>query len=52
MYNYINTEQTQWAQLAAAALLAMLPVIVLGMVAQKHIVAGLSAGAVKGVSRR
>ncbi|MBL8385455.1 MAG: carbohydrate ABC transporter permease [Burkholderiales bacterium] len=52
MYNYINTEQTQWAQLSAAALVAMLPVIVLGILAQKHIVSGLSAGAVKGVSRR
>jgi len=52
MYNYINTEQTQWAQLAAAALVAMLPVIVLGIAAQKHIVAGLSAGAVKGTGRR
>ncbi len=52
MYNYINTEQTQWAQLAAAALVAMLPVIVLGLAAQKHIVAGLSAGAVKGTGRR
>ncbi|HTO48839.1 MAG TPA: carbohydrate ABC transporter permease [Burkholderiales bacterium] len=52
MYNYINTEQTQWAQLAAAALMAMLPVIVLGLAAQKHIVNGLTAGAVKGVGRR
>ena len=52
MYNYINTEQTQWAQLAAAALVAMLPVIVLGLAAQKHIVNGLTAGAVKGVGRR
>jgi ABC-type glycerol-3-phosphate transport system permease component len=52
MYNYISTEQTQWAQLAAAALIAMLPVIVLGIAAQKHIVAGLSAGAVKGTGRR
>lgn len=52
MYNYINTEQTQWAQLAAAALMAMLPVIVLGLIAQKHIVHGLTAGAVKGVGRR
>ena len=52
MYNYINTEQTQWAQLAAAALMAMLPVIVLGILAQKHIVAGLTAGAVKGVGRQ
>jgi multiple sugar transport system permease protein/sorbitol/mannitol transport system permease protein len=52
MYNYINTEQTQWAQLAAAALMAMLPVIVLGLLAQKHIVNGLTAGAVKGAGRR
>jgi ABC-type glycerol-3-phosphate transport system permease component len=52
MYNHINTEQTQWAQLAAAALMAMLPVIVLGLLAQKHIVNGLTAGAVKGVGRR
>ncbi len=52
MYNYINTEQTQWAQLSAAALLAMLPVILLGVIAQKHIVKGLTAGAVKGAGRR
>jgi multiple sugar transport system permease protein len=52
MYNYINTEQTQWAQLSAAALLAMLPVIVLGILAQRHIVKGLTAGAVKGSGRR
>ena len=52
MYNYINTEQTQWAQLSAAALLAMLPVIVLGLLAQRHIVKGLTAGAVKGAGRR
>lgn len=52
MYNYINTEQTQWAQLAAAALMAMLPVIGLGLLAQKHIVTGLTAGAVKGAGRR
>jgi multiple sugar transport system permease protein len=52
MYNYINIEQTQWAQLAAAALVAMLPVMVLGLLAQRHIVKGLSLGAVKGVGRR
>lgn len=52
MYNYISVEQTQWAQLSAAALVAMLPVIVLGILAQKHIVKGLSLGAVKGVTRR
>lgn len=52
MYNYISVEQTRWGQLTAAALIAMIPVIVLGILAQKDIVKGLSLGAVKGVSRR
>jgi len=38
--------------LAAVSVLAMLPVIVLGIVAQKHIVKGLTVGAVKGGGRR
>ena len=52
MYNYISVEQTRWGQLTAAALIAMIPVIVLGIIAQKDIAKGLSLGAVKGVSRR
>lgn len=52
MYDYISVEQTRWGQLCAAALVAMLPVILLGVFAQKEIVKGLSMGAVKGVSRR
>ncbi len=52
MFNYISVEQTRWGQLTAAALIAMIPVIVLGIIAQKDIAKGLSLGAVKGVSRR
>jgi len=52
MFNFISVEQTQWARLAAAAMLAMAPVIVLGLVAQRHIVKGLTVGAVKGGGRR
>jgi ABC-type glycerol-3-phosphate transport system permease component len=51
MFNFISVEQTQWAKLAAGAMLAMLPVIVLGLVAQRHIVKGLTVGAVKGGRR-
>jgi len=51
MYNYISVEQTQWARLAAAAMLAMAPVILLGLAAQRHIVKGLTVGAVKGGGR-
>jgi len=52
MYNFISVEQTQWARLAAAAMVAMAPVIVLGLLAQRHIVKGLTVGAVKGGGRR
>lgn len=52
MYNFISLEQTQWARLAAAAMVGMAPVIALGLVAQKHIVKGLTVGAVKGGGRR
>lgn len=52
MYNFVSVEQTLWAKLAAAALLAMLPVIVIGIFAQKQIVKGLTVGAVKGGGRR
>jgi ABC-type glycerol-3-phosphate transport system permease component len=52
MFNFISLEQTQWARLAAAAMAGMAPVIVLGLIAQRHIVKGLTVGAVKGGGRR
>ena len=52
MFNFISIEQTLWAKLAAGAVLAMAPVIVLGLLAQRHIVKGLTVGAVKGGGRR
>jgi ABC-type glycerol-3-phosphate transport system permease component len=52
MFNFISVEQTLWAKLAAAAMIAMAPVILLGLVAQRHIVKGLTVGAVKGGGRR
>jgi ABC-type glycerol-3-phosphate transport system permease component len=51
MFNFISVEQTLWAKLAAGAMLAMAPVILLGLVAQRHIVKGLTVGAVKGGGR-
>lgn len=52
MFNFISLEQTQWARLAAAAMVGMAPVIALGLLAQRHIVKGLTVGAVKGGGRR
>ena len=52
MYNFVSVEQTLWAKLAAAALIAMLPVVIIGIAAQKQIVKGLTVCAVKGGGRR
>lgn len=52
MFNFISVEQTQWARLAAGSMLAMAPVIIVGLFAQRHIVKGLTVGAVKGGGRR
>lgn len=52
MFNFISVEQTQWARLSAGAMLAMAPVILIGLAAQRHIVKGLTVGAVKGGGRR
>jgi ABC-type glycerol-3-phosphate transport system permease component len=52
MFNFISIEQTQWARLAAASIVAMAPVILIGLFAQRHIVKGLTVGAVKGGGRR
>jgi multiple sugar transport system permease protein len=47
--NMLTFEQISWGPLSAAALLVTLPVLLLTLVAQKQIVAGLTAGGVKGV---
>ncbi len=52
MYNFVSVEQTLWAKLSAAALVAMLPTIIIGIAAQKQIVKGLTVGAVKGGGRQ
>ncbi|MEO8738281.1 MAG: carbohydrate ABC transporter permease [Casimicrobiaceae bacterium] len=47
VYNMLTFEQISWGPLAAAALLVTLPVLVITVIAQRQIVAGLTAGAVK-----
>ncbi len=48
VYNVLTFEEVSWGPLAAAALLVTLPVLVLTLLMQKEIVAGLTAGGVKG----
>ncbi len=52
MFNFVSVEQTLWAKLSAAALVAMVPTIIIGIAGQKQIVKGLTVGAVKGGGRQ
>jgi multiple sugar transport system permease protein len=47
IYYFIGDEGVIWNSLAAAEVMAMLPGIIFFTIAQKHIVKGLSAGAIK-----
>jgi len=47
LVGFITSEGLYWAQLAAAATLASLPVLIAGWIAQKQLVRGLSMGAIK-----
>lgn len=48
VYNVLTFEQISWGPLAAAALCVTAPVLLLTLLAQKQIVAGLTQGGVKG----
>jgi multiple sugar transport system permease protein len=48
VYNVLTFEQVSWGPLAAAALLVTAPVLILTLAMQREIVAGLTAGGVKG----
>ncbi|GAA1767785.1 MULTISPECIES: carbohydrate ABC transporter permease [Streptomonospora] len=47
LVGFITSEGLYWAQLAAAATLASLPIVIIGWMAQRQLVRGLSMGAVK-----
>jgi len=48
VYNVLTFEQISWGPLAAAALIVTAPVLLLTLLMQKEIVAGLTTGGVKG----
>ena len=47
VYNVLTFEQLSWGPLAAAALVVMLPVLILTIIIQREIVTGLAAGGIK-----
>ncbi|MEN3184113.1 MAG: carbohydrate ABC transporter permease, partial [Atribacterota bacterium] len=48
LYNFIGRWTVQWQYLMAAALLALLPVVILFFFIERELVHGLAGGAVKG----
>ncbi len=48
IFSFLTTEETMWGPFTATGVMIMAPVIVIALVAQKHIVKGLTFGAVKG----
>ncbi|MFD5318595.1 carbohydrate ABC transporter permease [Streptomyces sp. NPDC127098] len=48
LFNFISYASTDWGGLMAAAALMTIPVVLVAVIGQKHLVAGLTAGATKG----
>jgi multiple sugar transport system permease protein len=48
VYNFLSYEEINWGGLTAAASIITLPVLILSLFIQKHIVRGLTLGAMKG----
>ena len=48
LQHYVGEHTTEWGHFAAGAILVSIPVMVLFYILQKHLVAGLTAGSVKG----
>ncbi len=47
LYKFIGYQQIEWGRLSAAATLMMLPVLIIVLLFQRHLVQGLTFGAVK-----
>jgi multiple sugar transport system permease protein len=45
---YMAYEGTEWGKISAAAVFIMIPVVIFGFIIRRYMIAGLSAGAVKG----
>lgn len=48
VFNFISYAEINWGGLMAAACIITLPVLVIALIAQRYVVSGLAAGAVKG----
>jgi multiple sugar transport system permease protein len=49
VFNFISLSEVNWGGLMAAAGIITLPLLIITLIAQRYIVNGLAAGAVKGL---
>ena len=47
IYHYIGNNNQQWNAIMATAVLASIPAAILLVIAQRHVAAGVTAGAIK-----
>lgn len=47
IYNFVSYSQIDWGSLSSSGMLAILPVVIFALIIQKHLVSGLTFGAVK-----
>jgi multiple sugar transport system permease protein len=45
--SYVTQYQQNWSQMFAASLIAIVPVVILFALIEKHLIGGMTAGAVK-----
>lgn len=48
VFNFVSYTEINWSSLMAAAVLITLPILVISLALQRYVIAGLTAGAVKG----
>lgn len=48
VFNFVSYTEINWSSLMAAAVLITLPILIISLVLQRYVIAGLTAGAVKG----
>ena len=48
LLSFVSYASVDWGAMMAAAVVITLPILVIALLAQKYIIAGLTAGAVKG----
>ena len=48
VYNFVGYYQVYWGELSAAGIIVTVPIVVFMLLIQKHLIRGLTLGALKG----